>query len=70
MRLLAASALLLSACQAQHQPARDAEQPTIVSLNPCADAILAEVTAPEHLLAISHYSQDPAATSMLLERAR
>lgn len=39
-------------------------QPTIVSLNPCADAILAEVAAPGQLLAISHYSHDPAASSM------
>ena len=38
--------------------------PTIVSLNPCADAILAEVSAPGQLLAISHYSHDPAASSM------
>ena len=43
--------------------------PTIVSLNPCADAILAEVTAPGQLLAISHYSHDPAASSMPLAQA-
>lgn len=41
----------------------------MVSLNPCADAILAEVTAPGQLLAISRYSQDPAATSMSLGKA-
>ncbi|MCJ2188769.1 ABC transporter substrate-binding protein [Novosphingobium beihaiensis] len=39
-------------------------QPSIVSLNPCTDAILAEVTVPGQLLAISHYSQDPASSSM------
>ena len=44
--------------------------PTVVSLNPCTDAILAEVTAPGQLLAISHYSRDPAATSMDLDLAR
>ena len=44
--------------------------PTIVSLNPCSDAILAEVAAPGQLLAISHYSHDPAATSMDLAMAR
>ncbi|WP_435417255.1 ABC transporter substrate-binding protein [Parerythrobacter aurantius] len=44
--------------------------PTVVSLNPCADAILAEVVAPGQLLAISHYSQDLAATSMDLAKAR
>ncbi len=43
--------------------------PTIVSLNPCADAILAEIAAPGQLLAISHYSHDPSATSMPLEQA-
>ena len=36
----------------------------MVSLNPCTDAILAEVTEPGQLLAISHYSHDPAASSM------
>lgn len=43
--------------------------PTIVSLNPCTDAILAEVAAPGQLLAISHYSRDPAASSMPPEQA-
>jgi len=38
--------------------------PTIVSLNPCADAILAEIAPPHQLLAISHYSHDPASSSM------
>ena len=43
--------------------------PTIVSLNPCADAILAQVASPGQLLAISHYSHDPASTSMEIDRA-
>jgi iron complex transport system substrate-binding protein len=46
------------------------ENPTIVSLNPCTDAILAEVADPAQLLAISHYSHDPRATSMPLAEAR
>ena len=46
------------------------ERPTIVSLNPCTDAILAEVADPAQLLAISHYSHDPRATSMPLAEAR
>jgi len=46
------------------------EHPTIVSLNPCTDAILAEVADPAQLLAISHYSHDPRATSMPLGQAR
>ena len=44
--------------------------PTIVSLNPCTDAILAEVADPAQLLAISHYSHDPRGTSMDLATAR
>lgn len=62
---------MLGGC-AQAQPAALAigkQQPTIVSLNPCADAILAEVSAPEQLLAISHYSHNAASTSMALEKA-
>ncbi|MBU6267952.1 MAG: ABC transporter substrate-binding protein [Sphingomonadales bacterium] len=39
-------------------------RPTIVSLNPCADAILAEVADPAQVLAISHYSVDPRSASM------
>ncbi len=41
----------------------------IVSTNPCADAILAQI-APDRLAAVSHYSHDPAATSMPLALAR
>ncbi|MBO6525988.1 MAG: ABC transporter substrate-binding protein [Erythrobacter sp.] len=61
--------LLLSAC-ASEGPARvggeggGVERPTIVSLNPCSDAVLAEVAAPGQLLAISHYSKDPRSSSM------
>ena len=62
-------ALTLSGCVPVAQP-ESAAHPTIVSLNPCADAILAEVTAPGQLLAISHYSHDPRGSSMPLERAR
>jgi iron complex transport system substrate-binding protein len=48
----------------------EADHPTIVSLNPCSDAVLAEVTAPGQLLAVSHYSHDPASSSMDVDRAR
>ena len=63
-------ALLLAGCApvAERQPSAD--RPTIVSLNPCSDAILAEVADPAQLLAISHYSHDPRATSMPLAQAR
>ena len=49
---------------------RDKAHPTIVSLNPCTDAILAEVTEPGQLLAISDYSQKPGSSSMDLDLAR
>ncbi len=66
IRLVAAAALALGGCSApEPAPGRaTGDRPTIVSLNPCADAILAEVTAPGQLLAISHYSKDPRASSM------
>lgn len=41
----------------------------IVSLNPCLDAILADVAEPRQILAISHHSHDPRATSMDLKEA-
>lgn len=44
-------------------------QPAIVSLNPCTDALLAEVADPAQLLAISHYSHDPRASSMPMAQA-
>ena len=46
------------------------KHPKVVSINPCTDAIAAEIAAPGQLLAISHYSHDPAATSMDLRAAR
>jgi iron complex transport system substrate-binding protein len=68
LRPAALACLLLGACAQPAPPARG--QPTIVSLNPCTDAILAEVADPEQLLALSHYSHDPRATSMPLAEAR
>ncbi len=38
--------------------------PTIVSLNPCLDAIIVEIADPSQVLALSHYSRDPAASSI------
>lgn len=43
--------------------------PRIVSINPCVDAILVQVADPAQIAGISHYSQDPQATSMPLEVA-
>jgi iron complex transport system substrate-binding protein len=48
----------------QSLPNAHTDHPTIVSLNPCTDAILAEVADPAQLKAISHYSHDPRASSM------
>lgn len=61
--------LTIGGC-ARETPVAPASHPTIVSLNPCADAILAEVAAPGQLLAISHYSHDPRGSSMPLAQAR
>ncbi|HSF11877.1 MAG TPA: ABC transporter substrate-binding protein, partial [Erythrobacter sp.] len=37
---------------------------TIVSLNPCLDAILVEIAPPDQVLALSHYSRDPGSSSI------
>ena len=66
---ITAAAALVGCAPSTAPPAR-ADHPTIVSLNPCTDAILAEVTAPGQLLAISHYSHDPRGSSMPLAEAR
>ncbi len=44
--------------------------PRIVSINPCVDSVLMHVADPAQILAISHYSHDPRATSMPLAQAR
>jgi iron complex transport system substrate-binding protein len=38
----------------------------IVSMNPCVDAVLRDVAAPDQIAAVSHYSHDPRATSVPL----
>jgi iron complex transport system substrate-binding protein len=43
--------------------------PRIVSINPCVDAVLMEVADPREIAGISHYSQDPRATSIGLALA-
>ncbi len=68
--VLAALAALAACTQTPATPSKTHRIPTIVSLNPCADAILAEVTAPGQLLALSHYSADPRAASMDPAKAR
>lgn len=60
-----ALALALAACApAAPEPAQDPAHPTIVSLNPCLDAILVEVAPPSQVLALSHYSHDPGSSSI------
>jgi iron complex transport system substrate-binding protein len=44
--------------------------PTIVSLNPCSDAVLAELADPAQILGLSHYSSDPRSSSMDVAAAR
>jgi iron complex transport system substrate-binding protein len=59
---------LLAACapagSAPPAPPAAAASPTIVSLNPCLDAILVEIAGPEQVLALSHYSRDPGSSSI------
>jgi len=61
---------LLAGCAPVAERQASTDRPTLVSLNPCSDAILAEVADPAQLLAISHYSHDPRATSMPQAQAR
>ncbi|MET0179587.1 MAG: ABC transporter substrate-binding protein [Novosphingobium sp.] len=62
---------MLAGCAAPPpRPAASRPRPTIVSLNPCSDAVLAEVADRRQILAISRYSHDPRATSMDLAVAR
>lgn len=42
----------------------DPVHPTIVSLNPCLDAILTEIAPPAQVLALSHYSRDAGSSSI------
>ena len=58
---IVALTILLAACAS---PTRTPTPTTIVSLNPCTDAILAEVADPAQIAALSSYSSDPAASSM------
>jgi len=70
MRLALPLALLLAGCSAPVRPHAGGGAPLrIVSTNPCADAMLVELVSPDRVAAISHYSQDPAATSMSLDAA-
>jgi iron complex transport system substrate-binding protein len=54
----------LGACTPAPHGTAPSARPSFVSLNPCADAILAEVADPGQILAISRFSHDPASSSM------
>ncbi|TGX50184.1 ABC transporter substrate-binding protein [Sphingomonas gei] len=60
MRGAALLCLLAAGCAAQPS----AKGGGIVSLNPCADAMLVELVPPARIAAISHYSRDPGASSI------
>ena len=66
---LGAVALIAGCARAPVAPG-PRQHPLIVSLNPCSDAVLAEVADRGQIAAISSYSQDPRATSMDLAVAR
>jgi len=70
VRALLAACLVLAGCASPLPDRAGGQLPTIVSLNPCTDAVLAEVADPAQILAVSHYSHDPRATSMPLAEAR
>jgi len=66
------AALALAGCTQAPQPSEreERQRPTIVSLNPCSDAVLVEVADRSQILALSHYSHDPASSSIDVEQAR
>lgn len=69
--LAAVGALALAACHAAPLQKRALPaHPRVVSMNPCIDAILAQVADDDQIVSISHYSQDPKATSVDLAWAR
>jgi iron complex transport system substrate-binding protein len=66
MKIAALLCLAAAGCAAQPS----AHGGGIVSLNPCADAMLVELVPHDRITAISHYSQQPAATSIPIDIAR
>ena len=62
MRGAALLCLIAAGCAAQPSPRGGGGG--IVSLNPCADAMLVELVPPARIRALSHYSRDPGATSI------
>lgn len=67
--LAVSAAFALASCGSPTDTGAEAGSLRVVSLNPCLDAILVDVAAPAQIAALSHYSRDPAAGSMDVERA-
>lgn len=70
MRGAALALLALAACSQPPEQHAPPLHPKIVSLNPCSDAVLAEVADPAQILALSHYSSNPSSSSMDVAIAR
>jgi iron complex transport system substrate-binding protein len=73
MRGALLAVLLLGACTpaaAPQQRASAGPATRIASVNPCTDAILAEVADPAQIAALSAYSREPASSSMDVALAR
>lgn len=70
MRAAALAILVLAGCSQAPEPQAPPVRPAIISLNPCSDAVLAEVADPGQVLALSHYSSDPSSSSMDVAVAR
>lgn len=64
--MLPLALLLLAGCSGEERGAKGG----IVSLNPCADQLLLALVPPSRVAAISHYSQDPSASSIPIHVAR
>jgi iron complex transport system substrate-binding protein len=62
--------LLAAACVGRPAGEERRAHPTLVSLNPCTDAVLAQVADPDQILAISHFSHRADSSSMGVEAAR
>jgi iron complex transport system substrate-binding protein len=72
VRALLAALLMLAGCgqAGDAMPPSIPPRPLIVSLNPCVDAVLVEVADPRQIGALSHWSRDPAASSIPQATAR
>lgn len=68
--LLLAAALAACTQAPAREDVRGAARPTLVSLNPCSDAVLAQVADPAQILGLSHYSSAQASSSMDVGTAR